>query len=331
MKLLNVGLIGSGCMGQHLASQCQTLENVRITAISDPNQDSLDRALEKLQPHSESPIQAFCSHQDLLKTEVDAVIIASPNDLHKQQTIDAAERGKHVFCEKPMALSVEDCDLMIQAADSAGVKLMPGQVLRLIPLYWQTHDIVTSGAIGKPFAMSVRRISSCWFGPSWRNSKQHAGGVVFEIHVHELDFMRQIMGEAESVHALMGKYTESGLDYEDTVFIQIKYKSGGIGQLHGGLSSAANEYKMLIQGVDGTLGNERSGDRLQYCRFGNSEEVTDVDNVAMEEPYRHELRSWVEAILYDTPMVFTAADGRAAIELAQAAYRSAELGQAVHL
>lgn len=124
MAELRIGLIGCGGMGTHLVHQCATIPNVKITAACDIVQERADKLAEELSARS------FYEHTTLLQNgEVDAVIVATPNDSHSPITVDCARAGKHIFCEKPMSLRVEDCDAMISAAESAGVKLMVGHVL----------------------------------------------------------------------------------------------------------------------------------------------------------------------------------------------------------
>lgn len=325
MGELRVGLIGCGGMGATVARHCQSVEGARIAAVHDPN----DEAAAKLARQFEAT--KYGSHTQLLN-EVDAVIVATPNDLHAPLTIEAAQAGKHIFCEKPMALSVEDCDAMIAAADRAGVKLMVGQVLRLIGPVWKSRAIIASGELGSPFAISVTRVACPdVIKAGWRVDKKQTGGVLYEIHVHELDFMRYVMGEAKSVYASIGHFTTCPVEYEDLAFVQIRYSNGGIGTLHCGLSCSTRTYNMMIQCEKGTLFNEGYVGPITYSRFGEDAICIKPDEIDKEDPYREEVRSWVEAITRGTEMIFDGSDGRAAIELAQAAYRSAETGDVVHL
>lgn len=327
MSVFRVGLIGCGGMGMHLARQCNALDNAKITAVYDPNTEAACKAAEEF-----GAIRMRSYLRLVESSEVDGVIIASPNNLHARQKIDAARRGKHVFCEKPMALNLRDCKAMVEAADAAGVKLMVGQVLRLIPIFWKSRQIVASGELGKPFAMSVTRLG----GPDslskgWRATKKQAGGVLYEVHVHELDFMRHIMGEAESVYANMGHFTEAAVEYEDVAFVQIKYINGGIGTLHCGTSSSIGTYEMMIQCEKGTLINGGFRGGIRYCRFREEPTVIETSEIQKEEPYHEEVRSWVDSITKGTPMVFDGRDGMAAIELVEAAYKSARTGRAIRL
>lgn len=326
MSVLRVGLAGCGAMGMRLARHCHSLDGAEIAAVYDPFFESVRKAV-----HEFDAVRAR-SYGGLLNSDIDAVIIATPNDLHAKYTIEAARAGKHIYCEKPMALRLRDCKEMIEAADEAGVKLMVGHVLRLIHVFWKSHKIVSSGEIGKPFAMSVTRLG----GPDglsqgWRASRKQAGGVLYEVHVHELDFMRHVMGEAKSVYASMGHFTRSAVEYEDLAFVHIKYANGGIGTLHCGVSSSIGAYNMMIQCDNGTLVNSGFGGPIRYSKFGNEPRVIEVSEIEKEDAYHEEIRSWVDAITKGTPMVFDGRDGMAAVEIVEAAYKSARRGRTVKL
>ncbi|MDH7601351.1 MAG: Gfo/Idh/MocA family oxidoreductase [Armatimonadota bacterium] len=322
--MVRVGLIGCGGMGMNLARHCHSLEDSKITAVHDRDEKALTRAA------AEFGAQAYSSYKKLIASDVDAVIVATPNDSHAPITIAAANAGKHVFCEKPMALRVSDCRAMIDAAEKAGVKLMVGHVLRLIPVFWKTKQIIDSGILGKPFAIAVTRLG----GPDslaagWRAAKKHAGGYLYEINVHELDYMRFVMGEPETVFASTGHFTASPVEFEDVAFVHIKYAGGGIGTLHCGGSSSIKKYEMMIQCTEGTIANGGFGGPIRYARFGEEPTVIQVSEITKEDPYREEIRCWVDAITKNTPLPFDGYDGMAAVQTAAAAYRSARLGRAV--
>jgi len=310
----------------NLARHCHSLDESTIAAVYDISPEASSKAAQ------EFGARKYRSHRGLLDGDVDAVIVATPNDSHARITIDAAKRGKHVFCEKPMALKLSDCRAMIEAAEKAGVKLMVGQVLRLLPVFWKTKQIVVTGELGAPFAMTVTRLG----GPDalakgWRTTKKHSGGYLYEINVHELDFMRHVMGEAKSVFASTGHFTDSPVEFEDVAFVQIRYESGGIGTLHCGGSSSIGKYEMMVQCEKGTLANGGFGGPIRYGRFGEEAATVQASEIQKDDAYLEEVQSWVKAITRGTPMVFDGRDGAAAIEIAEAAYRSARTGRAVNL
>ena len=328
MTKLRVGVIGCGAMGTHLANQCASLPNAEVIAMCDIVRERADKLAEAFKAKS------FTKYKSLLKKgDVDAVIVATPNNSHAKITIDSARAGKHIFCEKPMALTLKECDAMIAAAKKAGVMLMVGQVLRLFPVFWRTKQIIASGELGKPFGMFVQRTgqADAFRHKTWRGYRKSCGGLLLEINAHELDFMRFILGEATEVYAQMGNFCSPESEIEDLAFVTIKFASRAIAILHSSTAVSIGEYRNTIQCAEGTLTNGGFGGPIQYQRNGGEVVTIEASEIEKPEPYQDELASFVNTITTGSPMVFDARDGRAAVELALAAYRSAKTGKAVKL
>lgn len=324
MKKLRIGLAGCGGMGANLARRCNTLDNAAIVAVCDTNEEAAKTIGEEL-----GAAAVFTDYAKMLESDIDGVIIATPNSLHARMTIQAASANKHIFCEKPMALSLADCKAMVAAAKRARVKLVVGQVLRLMGGYWKAAQIVRSGELGKPFAISVVRIGKpAGLKADWRVTKQFAGGILFEVSVHELDFMRHIMGEAESVYATMGHFTGSNVEYEDYAATHVRFRNGGTGILQSGTSAFAPQRSTVILCERGTMS---VGGGVSYTRENGDEVTIEPAQIEKEDPIREEIRGWVDWVTKRTPPVVYWKDGMAAVELAEAAYRSAEAGQVVRL
>lgn len=324
MKKFKVGLAGCGGMGANLARRCNTLNNAAITAVCDTNEELARAVGEELGTGA-----VFTDYEKMLESDIDGVIIATPNSLHARMAIEAAARKKHVFCEKPMALSLADCRAMVTAANKARVKLVVGQVLRLMGGYWKAAQIVHSGELGRPFAVSVVRIGKpAGLKADWRVTKQFGGGILFEVSVHELDFMRHIMGEAESVYSTMGHFTSSHVEYEDYAAVHLRFRNGGTGILQSGTSAFAPQRSTVIQCERGTMS---VGSGVSFTRENGEETVIEAAQIEKEDPIREEVRGWVDWITKRTPPVVYWKDGMAAVELAEAAYRSAASGRVVRL
>jgi UDP-N-acetylglucosamine 3-dehydrogenase len=324
MKKLRVGLVGCGGMGMNLGRRSREIENLDLVAVCDADREAAEKAADEL------GAKAFTDYATLLDTDIEAVIIATPNNLHAPMTISAAEKGKHIFSEKPMALRLADCKAMVAAARKARVKLAVGQVLRLMPVYWKAAQIIKSGQFGSPFAISVTRVGKPGgLKQDWRTTKQQGTGILFEVNVHELDYMRHIMGEAATVYATMGHFTDSPVEYEDYAATHIRFRNGGIGLLQSGTSAAAPQHGMIVYCERGTVAI--SGGGVRYTPAGGQEVVIEADSIEKEDAIRHEVGSWVNWILKRTPPAVYWKDGMAAVELAEAAYRSAASGKPVKL
>jgi myo-inositol 2-dehydrogenase/D-chiro-inositol 1-dehydrogenase len=238
-----------------------------------------------------------------------------------------------VFVEKPMAISVDECDQMIAAAGKAGVRLMVGHVLRLLPLFQRVIDIFDSGALGKPVAAQITRIG--WLGDPkarYRLRKELTGGLLYDITVHEIDLLHRLCGPTQSVCALMDNHVQKHLEYEDDAQLLLRFRGGASGHVFASLASPMSASFGTIVGERGALRYDHRTGEITYRRHGDEEAATEtVTRSDGENGYLRELRSFVEWVLDGTAPLLTAAEGRAAIQVAEAAYRSAATGQVVEI
>jgi predicted dehydrogenase len=332
MQQLQVGLISCGNMGVSLATNAFGLDDVKMTWCCDIDADKAENAAERFDCKS---CQDY--HELLSKDDLDAVIIASPNFLHCEMAVEAARAGKHIFCEKPMALNKADCQKMIDAAAQADVKLMIGQVLRyMVPYVW-IRELAASGDIGTPFAMQVTRQGGGWAGTkydgTWRMKKETSGGPLFEVNQHEIDFIRTILGNVCRVGALTGNYVNVGdFDYEDVACVLMEFEDGGQATLLGGHAAFLGRYDGKLYATAGTLYFNSSKGELEYARKGEDpQKLTYAELGDYENALQREIREWVEASLHDTPAPIGGEVGMGNVEVAQAALISAEKGEFVDL
>ncbi|MGX5666777.1 Gfo/Idh/MocA family protein [Rhizobium daejeonense] len=201
--------------------------------------------------------KAVTSVDELLgDASVDAVYISTTNELHAPQAIAAARAGKHILCEKPLALSLEDAHAMAKAADDAGVILATNHHLRNAASHKAMHQAIADGRIGKP--LSARVFHAVYLPPhlqGWRLDKPQAGGgVILDITVHDADTLRFVLGEnpveviAFSQAGGMGK---AGL--EDAVMGVMRFESGLIAQFHDGFTTKFAETGFEVHGTEGSL------------------------------------------------------------------------------
>jgi predicted dehydrogenase len=318
-------LIGCGSMAGELADSLVSRTDARVTAVVDPVSEARQRAAEAYQA------EGYAEHAEALaRDDIDAVIVATPTHLHKEIVIDAAQAQKHVFCEKPMALTVSDCDQMIAAAEAAGVRLMVGQVLRLMFPFWRIKELATPGELGTPVCVSIRRLMHL-SETGWRGRRAASGGPLFEVHVHEFDLMRHLCGEVAQISAYGGQFLTEGVDYYDICLVNLQFRSGAVGHLHGGRGIGGHVFEGRIICPGGTLsfGPEWGTGAMQ--RAGEDPEALRADSRSGPVGIDWELDSFVQWVLRGKPPVVTARDGRAAVELAVAAYRSIEEGRPVDI
>jgi predicted dehydrogenase len=190
---LGVGVIGVGTFGGLHAQVYSQLEMCNLVAVADVNPVRLESI------SAELGVDGYTDYRELLaREEIDAVSICTTDELHVEPAIAAADAAKHVLIEKPLALTPEDCDKIIQAADAAGIKLMVGHILRFDPRYRAVCQEVQSGKIGQPIHLYARRNNA------YQSAERLAAhtSVLFFLGVHDLDCLNWCLGcVPETVYA----------------------------------------------------------------------------------------------------------------------------------
>ncbi|MCY4403178.1 MAG: Gfo/Idh/MocA family oxidoreductase [Candidatus Poribacteria bacterium] len=332
MQTIGVGVIGCGGMGRSLANGANAVEDIEVICVSDLQEELAKTLAENLDTSYTTDY-----HELLANDDIQAVLIASPPFLHAQMAVDATNAGKHVFSEKPMAPTLEDCDAMINAASKNNVKLTIGLVCRYHATHSKVREIVHSGELGAPANMMVHRIGGPWGGghrTPWRLERAKSGGSLMEINAHEIDFMRWTCGDVASVFAAGGQYVQEDTDYPDVVLASLNFENGAVGLLHSSHAAAVGGYGGRIDCEKGSIyfpqiwGGDASIQIKTFDGEGRSIRIGDID---VPQPVQQEIRVFIDAVRNDTPPPITGVDGRAAVEIALAAYQSVETGQPVSL
>ncbi len=238
---IQFGVVGCGAIGQrrHLPDLEQN-PNARIAALCDINAKRVEEQAAKYGGKTYTDFEVMLKHPGL-----DAVIIATPNCYHGPQTIAALKAGKHVLVEKPMALSRQEAQAMIDAAEQAGKFLMVGQNQRLMPPHQKAREIIASGRLGRPLTFRTafkHRGPEVWSvdpGPgTWFFNKKLAGmGVCGDLGIHKADLMRFLLGEEiTEVSAMIGTLHKTyadgrRIDVDDNAMLLCRTESGIMGSI----------------------------------------------------------------------------------------------------
>jgi len=274
--------------------------------------------------------------EDLLAdSEVNAVYVATPPCLHRQHTVMAAEAGKHVMCEKPMAMDVGQCQEMIRACRENDVKLMIAYYRRAYPIVQKMRELIEEEAIGE--LMLVRINLTGYHNPpdpdapgEWRTDRAiSGGGVLFDVGSHRLDVMVYLLGGVRQLAAFVdtihGRY-----EVEDSVVLSMELERGmhGVANFNWNVGSSTDEFE--IYGTEGMiLARPLEGGHLEVHRDGHP--------VEMFELPRHKVTHWglvenfVDSLRTGAPLICTGEDGLVTNRIMAAAYLSAEEGRTVRL
>ena len=217
----------------------------------------------------------YNDHRTMLSAQSpDAVLVVTPNFVHSPITVDAATAGAHVFCEKPMALTTEDCDAMIEAADHAGVFLMIGYVRRFQNAYREMKRLIDEGQIGEVrLAHTVRLGTGAPGGVAgWQLDRERYGGL-FSMHSHELDQLTWMAGDVRAVQAVMRYDDASSNTVEESIFINLEFSSGAIGSLSSSRIYPGGSYELGVAGTEGSVKiTSGTGTQLTLNRVGEKPE-----------------------------------------------------------
>lgn len=232
---IGICLIGAGRAGMiHAANFRSRVPNARIVAVADPFKDAAVKACGEL-----GISKYYLNYQEALKDgEVDAVVVVAPTVYHKEIVIAAASAGKHVLCEKPMAMDEFECDEMINACKENKVKLQLAFMRRFDESFVQAKEVIESGEIG-----DVVMVRSNTRGPSvpqkWMYDIEKSNGPLAEVNSHDIDSLRWFTGsEFKSVYAIGGNYRSPEAlpdypDFYDNVIMNARFENGMQGSIDG--------------------------------------------------------------------------------------------------
>lgn len=223
--MIRVGIIGMGFMGGVHFRNWQSLDDATVVAVCDANpitntavQGNLDLDSDELDL---SNVIIYTAVAEMLANEtLDAVSITLPTHLHKAISIQCLEAGVHVLCEKPMALSVADCDAMIDAANQADKQLMIAHCIRFWPVYAWAKKVIANGTYGKVLAADFSRLTFApgWDDAGWLSDPKKSGGIALDLHIHDLDYMQYLFGEPQSVSSVSSLFDNGVPGHVNTSF-----------------------------------------------------------------------------------------------------------------
>ncbi len=344
MKKVRVGIVGVGAVAApHAKGYLEIRNKAEIVATVARHESSArEKALEW------GAEMWLTEYDKLLKMDnVDAVDICVPHHLHADMAIAAAEAGKDILLEKPIATTLRDADRIISASRKAGVKLMIAENVRFVPAHRLAKRLIDGGVIGRVFLTRSHQggseIKRMMDPKSWKGTPDKCGGgVLIDSGVHRLELFRWLLGEVDSVYAWTAKQVvKLEGKCEDNALVLLRFKSGAIGQLDTSWSiiSPWNE-NIDLYGTEGTMLVDFSWGRPLRLYSKKLRGVNESWHYPMVEhsptgwwvdSIKREVKSFVDCILEDKEPEVKGEDGRATLEIALAAYESAKTGRIIKL
>jgi myo-inositol 2-dehydrogenase / D-chiro-inositol 1-dehydrogenase len=280
---INIGLLGAGWFGREAhVKNLLRLPDVNVAAVSSRSADSRESAVDLVGDQ----LQAFEDWRDVLNVDgLDAVIVALTNDQHHAAAMAAFAAGKHVLCEKPLGLTIAQCDDIIAAAESTGKVLQIGHEMRHQGLYQKMKSMVEAGDVGDPRIMWCREYRGP-MRPGWRSSETLTGGMLLEKNCHHFDLFNWILDAPPvRVSAFGGKDVLTDRELLDNAQVLVEYEGGRRAVLEICLfAPTGGDCEIGIVGSGGRIDTRNQAIHLEYHRFDPaehmSEQVPDPDDEA---------------------------------------------------
>jgi myo-inositol 2-dehydrogenase / D-chiro-inositol 1-dehydrogenase len=324
---LNVGLIGAGRIGrlhaQHLARR---LPAARLVAIADVNEAAARACADDV--GEPAPVRTFSDYRALLELpEVEAVVVCSATDTHAQIIEDAARSGKHIFCEKPIDLTLARIDLALAAVAGAGVKLQIGFNRRFDASFARVRQAIQDGEIGTLWRL---HLTSRDPAPPPLEYIHSSGGLFLDMAIHDFDMACFLAGSrVVEVAATAGVLVDPAIGAAGDVDVAVtvlQFANGAIGSTDNS-RAAAYGYDQRVE-VLGSRGMASTANQ-----YPNAATISDATSVRRDVPlhffmqrytqsYLDEMAAFIEAVLHDTPVPADGQAGRQAVILGLAAQRS---------
>jgi len=332
--LIKMGVIGLGRMGQLYTNLLSSqINGAKLYAVAEIHEQARSRVAGEF-----DITRAFADFHELLALpELDAVIIATPTSTHHDLVVAAAEAGKAILCEKPLALTLAETRSAQEAVARAQVPLQVGFMRRFDAAYQKAKTLIDNGQIGFPVTFkSLSRDPFCP-RPEYADPAK-SGGLILDMAIHDFDLARWLMSsEVERVTAegntLVCKVLESVGDI-DNALINMRFVSGALGNIEVSRNAFYGyDIRTEILGSEGavTVGVHQYTPVLLLTRAGAQHDITPYLMERFGDAYRKQLQHFVDCLTNGQPLLVSGADALAAYEIGVAATRSFQTGRPIAL
>lgn len=331
MDVLKVGIVGTGWVSGEYIRSFSEHPNAKVTAICGT---SHEKAQSKAAEYGLTDIQTFDNYDEFLaESGVDIVAVLTPNYLHAEQAIKAAEAKKHIVIEKPLATNWEDMQRMQKVIHANGVKTIVGFVLRFNPLFETAKELVRNGSVGEPFYAEfdyMHAIDPSYKCYDWSRRAETGGSILQVGGCHAVDGLRWFMRkEAKKVVALSGRFRPD-FEQDTTIVFLVEYEDRSLAKVTGTYDNVCPYiYNIRLFGEKGTLINDRLWSKTS---FPGQEDWIKIPTTAPDSgdvehhPFPQLVAHFMDHILNDTPCILDIDEAMKTFEIIEAADRSAALG-----
>lgn len=345
MKAWKFGIIGAGLIADFHARAITEIDNAELSGFCDIVPELAQKLAEKYS------CKAFKSHEEMLTSgEIDIVTIATVSGAHMAPAIAAAEAGKHVLCEKPMEITLERIDAMIEAHKKSGTALGGIFQNRFCPAMVPLRQAINSGRFGTvtyagvyvPWWRTDEYYKDSWHG-TW---KLDGGGALMNQSIHMIDMLCDLMGDIESVQAYTATLGHQ-IEAEDTATAILRFSNGALGVIYGSTASYPGQYKRFeITGTKGTVvyledsfttwefADKRDEDDEILKKYAQVSQMGGgaADPAEISHEYHmNNFKAFIEALEIGDEFSLSGLEARKAVEVILAIYRSAREQKCIKL
>jgi myo-inositol 2-dehydrogenase/D-chiro-inositol 1-dehydrogenase len=325
---MRVGIVGTGTMGEvHAAAWRST--GAELIGCTSTNQEQAEALAGRYQ------MRVFADYTQLL-SNVEIVDVCTPTAVHKTMVLQAAQAGKHVICEKPIALTTEDARAMISACRHAEVRFFVGMVVRFFPQYRLAKELVAQGRIGDLAVLRLKRVTYVPQKPpdNWYFDPASSGGMVRDLMIHDFDYCRWLAGEVDRVYARGDKTGIGSAQYVQAI---LRFRSGTMALVEGGWAYPPGVFRtgLDLAGTKGLI--EWNSDQPSPLVSFFASQPSDAASVGLpmsglsEDPYTMQIRHAYQAIQTGSDFGVNAEDALEALRISGAVEESLSTGKPIEL
>lgn len=329
MTRLGVAVIGAGRMGERYTQVLTGLPNAQVVAVCDMVHETAVRVA------AAAGVPAYTDFRQMLEEEnaIQAVCVCTSDQAHREACVCAAERGKHILVEKPLAVEVADGEAIIAAARAAGVKLMVGHILRFDPRYVGAWQAVREGRVGEPIHLFARRNNILSTG-------ERLGGrtsVLSFLGIHDIDIILWCLNERPTkVYAAASRKLLTELGVDDTIFALLHFPSGAVACVEASWvlpnnSRASLDARLEIIGTRGAVYVDMHGQGLTHVEEGRLERPDTMYGPTLHGRVtgiiKDEIEHFVACVREDREPLITGEMALEAVRVVDAGHRSLRSGQ----
>ena len=347
MKTYGFGIIGCGMVAAVHAAAITELEHGELVAVSSRNSANLRRLVD------EYHVDGYSEYREMLKRDdLDIVCVCTPSGVHLEAAAATAEARKHVIVEKPLEITLERCDQIIQACDEAGVRLCAVFNSRFAEGSQLLKNTINSGRFG---TLTLGSAYIKWYRPQayydcsgWRGTwTLDGGGALMNQSIHAIDLLQYIMGPVEAVQAFTGTLAHERIEVEDVAVSALRFENGALGTIEGATAVYPGFLKRIeISGSNGTVILEEeditmwkfdpefpedSEIRRKYAKRQSGDGGAADPRAIKHTNHRRQMADLIHSIETGTPHLVDGREARKAVEIILAIYQSSREGRVVHL